>query len=192
MDGTVWTRREQTHGGAALYGLAGAAPGAPAEVLQTLADLEAMGITGSADALPLPVGPSVVASADRLSALLAPTQVLPATSAVRIRWPDGRPPIPFGCRWCGIEHSGHGRRYHTARGGHSWEQPTQAQILARMKARRAARTAVCRCPDPNDPADLLPRPLAPVIDPWRCEADACRMHDYLVGRWLTPVAGGAL
>lgn len=55
-DGTVWTRREQTRDGAALYAVAGAAPGVPADLLLTYAELEALGIAGSADALPVPVG----------------------------------------------------------------------------------------------------------------------------------------
>ena len=76
-DGAVWTRREQTRDGVALYAIAGAAPGVPAEVMLTFAELEAMGIAGMADVLPMPVGrSSVEVSADRLTALLAPTQSL--------------------------------------------------------------------------------------------------------------------
>lgn len=100
-----------------------------------------------------------------------------------LRWPDGQPPPPFGCRWCGTEPSHHGRRYLSGRGVHGWEQPTEAQILARMRARRNARKAVCRC--------VLPEkqyPLAPVVDPWKCEADCCVMHDRLLGMWLTPLS----
>lgn len=53
-----------------------------------------------------------------------------------IRWPEGQPPPPFGCRWCGTEHSGHGLRWMPGKGIHRWEQPTEAQIKARMLARR--------------------------------------------------------
>ncbi|MFD3336113.1 hypothetical protein ACFWV1_26220 [Streptomyces sp. NPDC058700] len=56
-----------------------------------------------------------------------------------IRHPDGQPPTPFGCRWCGTEQSGHGRRWKPGHGMHPWEQPTPKQILARMRARRTAR-----------------------------------------------------
>ncbi|GAA0501160.1 hypothetical protein [Streptomyces olivaceiscleroticus] len=49
------------------------------------------------------------------------------------------PPPPNGCRWCGIEQRGHARRWVTSRGFHTWEQPTQAQRLARMRARRNAK-----------------------------------------------------
>ena len=46
---------------------------------------------------------------------------------------------PFGCRWCGIPRP-HGQQYLTGVGLHGWERPTDAQILARMTARRAVRT----------------------------------------------------
>lgn len=47
------------------------------------------------------------------------------------------PPNPYGCRWCGDAQSHHGRSYVRSRGLHSWEQPTNEQIKARMRARRA-------------------------------------------------------
>ncbi|MFF8840535.1 hypothetical protein [Streptomyces sp. NPDC015130] len=67
----------------------------------------------------------------------------PATGLSRnpIRYPDGQPPTPYGCRWCGTEQGGHGRRWKPGAGLHVWEQPTDAQILARMRARRTARLA---------------------------------------------------
>lgn len=102
-----------------------------------------------------------------------------------IRWPEGRPPTPYGCRWCGIERRGHGLQHLWGRPSHRWEPPTQAQIKARMVARRNARKSVCRCPDPMEYG--LPQPFAPVVDPWRCEAEHCRMHDYLLGAWLKPL-----
>lgn len=55
-DGTVWTRREAVRDGLALY-----APekcgGCPEFVMATYAELEGHGVTGSADVLPVPVGP---------------------------------------------------------------------------------------------------------------------------------------
>lgn len=57
--------------------------------------------------------------------------------------------------------------YLRGRGMHAWEQPTQAQIKARMLARRNARKAVCRCPQDDW------RPFAPVFDPYACEASDC-------------------
>jgi len=46
---------------------------------------------------------------------------------------------PNGCRWCGIDQRSHGRQWTDEAGWHTWEQPTQAQIKARMQARRASR-----------------------------------------------------
>ncbi|NUS82723.1 MAG: hypothetical protein HOY75_08215 [Streptomyces sp.] len=46
---------------------------------------------------------------------------------------------PYGCRWCGVEHARHGRRYRLPVGVHSWEAPWQSTILLRMRRRRAAR-----------------------------------------------------
>ncbi|MFB7359619.1 hypothetical protein [Streptomyces gardneri] len=64
-----------------------------------------------------------------------------ATGMLRgpIRHPDGQPPVPFGCRRCGTARHHHGRSWIKGAGMHRWEQPTRAQILARMRARRAAR-----------------------------------------------------
>lgn len=56
-----------------------------------------------------------------------------------VRHPDGTPPLPFGCRWCGIHPAEHRARRTAAAGLHTWERPTRAQVLARMRARRAAR-----------------------------------------------------
>ena len=90
-------------------------------------------------------------------------------------------PSPYGCRWCGEARHHHGRSWVGSRGIHVWEQPTSAQILARMRARRAARKAVCRCPLD----DYLP-PFAPVFDPYACEADDC--HGYTSE--TSPFGGG--
>lgn len=90
-----------------------------------------------------------------------------------IRWPNGVTPTPNGCRWCGIGERTHpfGPTWLPGRGFHVWEQPTQAQIKARMVARRNARKDVCRCPLDDDY-----RPFAPVFDPYMCEASDC--HGY--------------
>lgn len=47
-------------------------------------------------------------------------------------------PNPNACRWCGIDKP-HGWQWIPSKGLHQWEQPTQTQIKARMKARRASR-----------------------------------------------------
>jgi len=46
---------------------------------------------------------------------------------------------PNGCRFCGIDQRDHMQRWSKSIGWHQWDQPTNAQILARMRARRAAR-----------------------------------------------------
>ncbi|NUQ88944.1 MAG: hypothetical protein HOQ43_10830 [Glycomyces artemisiae] len=49
-------------------------------------------------------------------------------------------PAPNACRWCGIEKRPHGQRWTATAGWHAWTAPDQAQIKARMLARRAANT----------------------------------------------------
>ncbi|MFD3520427.1 hypothetical protein [Streptomyces sp. NPDC058653] len=46
---------------------------------------------------------------------------------------------PHGCRWCGDEQGHHGSQWAPIIGLHQWIEPTQRQILARMRDRRAAR-----------------------------------------------------
>jgi hypothetical protein len=66
------------------------------------------------------------------------------------------PAAPDGCRWCGIEARGHGLQFTPEADWHSWEPPTDAQRLARMRARRAAAQArrprqprLASSPDPS-------------------------------------------
>ncbi|MET8475380.1 hypothetical protein ABZY90_19810 [Streptomyces sp. NPDC006422] len=55
VEGTVWTRREQTRGGEPLYAPQ-ERPVCPAFVMATYTELAEHGIAGEADALPMPVG----------------------------------------------------------------------------------------------------------------------------------------
>lgn len=48
---------------------------------------------------------------------------------------------PYGCTWCGEERAHHGRRWAPTIQMHSWEAPREAQILDRMRYRRAVRLA---------------------------------------------------
>lgn len=78
----------------------------------------------------------------------------PATGLHRsnIRYPDGRPPIVDGCRWCGGAWFGHGQGpWMGSHGFHQWEAPTEAQ--------RAARRTACL-------------PVLPVEAPARARCDA--------------------
>ncbi|MFD9124923.1 hypothetical protein [Kitasatospora sp. NPDC059571] len=43
---------------------------------------------------------------------------------------------PSACRHCGIPEREHWRRWKPGVGWHAYEPPTDAQILARMRARR--------------------------------------------------------
>jgi hypothetical protein len=62
-----------------------------------------------------------------------------------IRFPDGSPPLPHGCRWCGRPAYQHGARdVISSAGPHGWVRPTPAQTIARMRARRAARAEARR------------------------------------------------
>jgi hypothetical protein len=48
-------------------------------------------------------------------------------------------PNPMGCGRCGIDRRGHAIQT-GADGSHTWTAPTQDQIKARMRARRAGRS----------------------------------------------------
>ena len=58
-----------------------------------------------------------------------------------IRWPHGTSPTPFGCRWCGRQRGAHANLWVPSVRWHTWVRPTDAQILARMRARRKIRNA---------------------------------------------------
>ncbi|MCZ4509908.1 hypothetical protein O3Q52_17235 [Streptomyces sp. ActVer] len=88
-DGTVWKRREGTRDGLALY-----APekcgGCPEFVMATYAELVEHGVAGSADVLPMPVGPGPLPQGD---------------DRVKAPWgrgEDGRPMLPMGAHWTDI------------------------------------------------------------------------------------------
>lgn len=90
-DGVCWTRRTVTSGGIALYAPEGVCK-CPVFVMATLAELAEHGIVGSADVLPMPVGPV--------------PQVSPA-DADRAKAPwgrdeDGRPLLPSGAHWTDV------------------------------------------------------------------------------------------
>lgn len=68
-DGTVWTRRGAMRGGEALYALADVED-CPDLVMATLAELAEHGIAGSADVLPVPVGPAVKDERSTITALI--------------------------------------------------------------------------------------------------------------------------
>jgi hypothetical protein len=71
------------------------------------------------------------------------TDPLTGLKRSRIRFPDGHPPTPFGCRWCGQTQRAHGYgpTHLPGHGFHAYTQPKDAQILARMRARRRVRAS---------------------------------------------------
>lgn len=90
-DGSVWERRAMTAAGVALYALAGSC-GCPEYLMASESELAAQGIAGSADALPMPVGPAAQASpvdADRAKAPWGRSE-------------DGRPLLPMGADWTDV------------------------------------------------------------------------------------------
>lgn len=58
---------------------------------------------------------------------------------------------PSACRHCDRPRQEHFQRWAAEAGWHKWTPPTQEQILARMKARRAERLTVR---GPLDPATI--------------------------------------
>ena len=59
---------------------------------------------------------------------------------------------PNGCRHCGAAQYGHAQRWTDEAGWHTHTEPTDAQRLARMRARRTRRTAAA----PTHPTDTKP------------------------------------
>lgn len=47
-----------------------------------------------------------------------------------------------GCRWCGFSEQGHARQWTPSARWHAHAQPTDAQRLARLRARRTPRVPV--------------------------------------------------
>ncbi|WP_343969077.1 hypothetical protein, partial [Streptosporangium amethystogenes] len=78
---------------------------------------------------------------------------------IRIRWHAEQPPTPLGCRWCGHPPYAHDAASLPHRPTHLWEQPTPAQVRARMTARR--RLGLCgRLPAPAMSTTMAPRPTS--------------------------------
>ncbi|MFE0808158.1 hypothetical protein ACFW34_11830 [Streptomyces sp. NPDC058848] len=147
-DGACWTRRTVTEGGVALYALADVCS-CPEFVMATLPELAERGIVGSADALPMPVGPAPRTEVERLAKQVVELQHelrearFDAACARRER--DvirERVSEPYGCAHCGVTKRSHGRRYVSGAGMHGWERPSEEQVKDRMLARRAARVPV--------------------------------------------------
>ncbi|MGX1221944.1 hypothetical protein [Streptomyces ambofaciens] len=152
QDGSVWERRAVSRAGVALYALAGTCA-CPEFVMASEPELAELGIAGSADALPMPVGPEPRTEVERLAKQLVELQEELHTArfdAARARRERDvireRMSEPFGCAHCGVTQRSHGRRYLTGAGMHGWERPSEEQVKDRMLARRAARIPVGSAP----------------------------------------------
>jgi hypothetical protein len=91
---------------------------------------------------------------------------------------------PSACTWCGIARRGHGRQFADAAGWHEWERPSDAQVLARMKARRLALT-VAR-------VGALPVPVGPEAQPELALPWAHEMPDGDLSGFLDDLVSAAL
>lgn len=49
--------------------------------------------------------------------------------------------VPYGCAECGIDKRSHGQRWARPLGWHTWIRPSDDQVKARMRKRRADREA---------------------------------------------------
>lgn len=86
--GGVWQRRAVTSDGRGLYASAGSCR-CPESLMVPLAELAEHGIVGSADVLPVPVGPEQPVDADRAKAPWG-------------RGEDGLPLLPMGVHWTDV------------------------------------------------------------------------------------------
>lgn len=84
---------------------------------------------------------------------------------IRVRWHANRPPMPLGCRWCGHPPYAHEAASLPHRAHHHWEQPTSAQVHARMAVRRRLNLSGRPIPGPTAPVAFPTRP--PEVFPGR-------------------------
>lgn len=84
---------------------------------------------------------------------------------IRVRWHANRPPMPLGCRWCGHPPYAHEAASLPHRAHHHWEQPTPAQVHARMSVRRRLNLSGRPIPGPMTPVAFSAR--SPEVSPGR-------------------------
>ncbi|MEU4830715.1 hypothetical protein [Streptosporangium sp. NPDC023615] len=91
-----------------------------------------------------------------------------------MRWHADRPPMPLGCRWCGHPPYAHEAASLPHRAHHHWEQPTPAQVRARMAARR--RLDLSGRPPVATPVRSIPGPAVPAAPPVRTSEGSPGRH----------------
>jgi hypothetical protein len=143
--------------------------------MATIDELAERGIVGSADVLPVPMGPEpslfppaartytekLESERARLQELLAEAVRDARRARIELGAMRERVAEPSGCAYCGAAKRSHGRRYVAEAGVHSWSRPSDEQVKSRMLARRAAR---------------LPLPSVPELD---------ALHEELIGANLS-------
>jgi hypothetical protein len=108
-DGSVWERRAVTAAGVALYALAGSCK-CPEFLMASESELAAQGIAGTADVLPVPVGPEPqVLSVDAELAAYRALELGTAEGRVSAKCEDSQHPVWLrdlgdvrGCPWCRV------------------------------------------------------------------------------------------
>jgi hypothetical protein len=53
---------------------------------------------------------------------------------IRMRFGADAPPMPEGCRWCGMSYGGHVQLWVPSVKYHSYAPPTRVQLIARKRA----------------------------------------------------------
>lgn len=173
-DGACWLRCAVTRDGAALYAMEGAGAH-PYPLMATEADLAEMGIVGSADVLPVPVGPAPQAlSVERLAEIEAELRHVARVAAEATGWRLED--------YQAVRGALHGARLVVTEAGHlrarvaelEAERHTTNEALAdvtqALRASQSPKVQVeerapgsaprCRCDEPG-------------ADPYACEADDC-------------------
>ncbi|GII87030.1 hypothetical protein Ssi03_50200 [Sphaerisporangium siamense] len=82
--------------------------------------------------------------------------IRPTPRVIRIRHRADTPPKPLGCRWCGHPPYAHEAASLPHRRVHHWEQPTPAQVRARMASRRRLGLCASFPAGPARPAAVHP------------------------------------
>ncbi|MER5213658.1 hypothetical protein ABT063_24580 [Streptomyces sp. NPDC002838] len=152
-DGVCWTRRTVTPGGIALYAPEGVRT-CPKFVMATLPELAEHGIVGSADVLPVPVGPRN--TLDDYRGRVDTAEVYARRTHARINALLVEPPDPQGCALCGAPEDGHGVRV-TEGFEHEWVRPKDELVRERLAMRRALEQSASGEPVPSELAWLRAR-----------------------------------
>lgn len=187
-DGMVWTLRGARRDGESLYAMAGVCE-CPPYLMATLTELAVHGIVGSADALPVPVGPEPQPSAElaealahseflmrdvkRLRARIAEleaerhsTNEVLADAAVRMRADQNRiAELETRFRRAQVLHAKHRDSGHCRHDGEQWPCPTMVALSEGEQPadRLTALLAPSQALREDEPADLRAEDVADIL-----------------------------